>query len=149
MGLNSKQFLQIYDLLFIRSEFVLFISAIDFNVVNPSNNTFNRQRIIITIFVNETKCHFEKNKKKVKKTTSKLTPKVTPYSTPCFTTCLNTNAYLSGTCKMRNEIETKRNKSKRNASKRNEIYRNETKSKRNEINRNEIDRNETKRNNSK
>ena len=44
-----------------------------------------------------------------------------------------------GTCKMRNEIETKRNetkrnKSKRNSSKRNEIYRNETKSKRNEVN---------------
>jgi hypothetical protein len=39
--------------------FFLFISAIDFNVVNPSNNTFNRQKIIITIFVNETKCHFE------------------------------------------------------------------------------------------
>ena len=41
--------------------------------------------------------------------------------------------YLSGTCKMRNEIETKRNetkrnKSKRNALKRNEIYRNKTKS---------------------
>jgi hypothetical protein len=48
-----------------------------------------------TIFVNETKCHFEKNKKKRKKTTSKLTPKVTPDSTPCFTTCLNTKAYLS------------------------------------------------------
>ena len=73
----------------------LFTSAIDFNVVNPSNNTFNRQKIIITIFVNETKCHFEKNKKKRKKNTSKLTPKVTPDSTPCFTTCLNTKAYLS------------------------------------------------------
>jgi hypothetical protein len=96
MGLNSKQFLQIYDLLFIRSEFVLFISAIDFNVVNPSNNTFNRQRIIITIFVNETKCHFKKNKKKVKKTTSKLTPKVTPYSTPCFTTCLEYECVFIG-----------------------------------------------------
>ena len=34
---------------------------------------------------------------------------------------------LTGTCKMRNEIETKRNKSKRNSPKRNEIYRNETK----------------------
>jgi hypothetical protein len=39
----------------------LFTSAIDFNVVNPSNNTFNRQKIIITIFVNERKCIFEKN----------------------------------------------------------------------------------------
>ena len=47
--------------------FFLFTSAIDFNVVNPSNNTFNRQKIIITIFVNETKCHFEKNKKKKEK----------------------------------------------------------------------------------
>ena len=75
--------------------FFLFTSAIDFNVVNPSNDTFNRQKIIITIFVNETKCHFEKNKKKRKKNTSKLTPKVTPDSTPCFTTCLNTKAYLS------------------------------------------------------
>ena len=41
--------------------------------------------------------------------------------------------YKLGTCKMRNEIETKRNetkrnKSKRNALKRNEIYRNKTKS---------------------
>jgi hypothetical protein len=26
-------------------------------------------------------------------------------STQCLTTCLNTKAYLSGTCKMRNEIE--------------------------------------------
>ena len=49
-----------------------------------------------------------------------------------------------GTCKMRNEIETKRSEINRN-----EIHRNETKSKRNEINRNEIDQNETKRNNSK
>ena len=57
--------------------------------------------------------------------------------------------YVLGTCKMRNEIETKRNRSKRNASKRNELYRNETKSKRNEINRSEIDRNETKRNNTR
>ena len=39
----------------------LFTAAIDFNEVNPSNNTFNRQKIIITIFVNETKCIFEKN----------------------------------------------------------------------------------------
>ena len=60
-------------------------------------------------------------------------------STPCFTTCLNTKAYLSGTCKMRNEIETKRN----------EINRNETKFTETKRNRNEIDRNETKRNNSK
>ena len=37
--------------------------SIDFNVVNPSNNTFNRQKNIITIFVNETKCIFEKNLK--------------------------------------------------------------------------------------
>ena len=65
---SSKQFLQIYGLLFIQSDFFLFTSAIDFIVVNPSNNTFNRQKIIITIFVNETKCHFEKNKKKEKKT---------------------------------------------------------------------------------
>jgi hypothetical protein len=42
----------------------LFTSAIDFNVVNPSNNTLNRKKIIITIFVNETKCIFEKNYKK-------------------------------------------------------------------------------------
>ena len=110
--------------------FFLFISAIDFNVVNPSNNTFNRQRIIITIFVNETKCHFEKKKKKEKKTTSNLTPKVTPYSTPCFTTCLNTNAYLSGTCKMR--IETKRNEINRNEMHRNETKFTETKRNRNE-----------------
>jgi hypothetical protein len=45
--------------------FCLFTSAIDFNVVNPSNNTFNRQNIIITIFVNKTKCTFEKNLKKI------------------------------------------------------------------------------------
>ena len=44
--------------------FCLFTSAIDFNVVNPSNNTLNRKKIIITIFVNETKCIFEKNYKK-------------------------------------------------------------------------------------
>jgi zona occludens toxin (predicted ATPase) len=37
--------------------------SIDFNVVNPSNNTFNKQKNIITIFVNETKCIFEKNLK--------------------------------------------------------------------------------------
>jgi hypothetical protein len=30
------------------------------HVVNPSNNTFNRKNIIITIFVNEIKCIFEK-----------------------------------------------------------------------------------------
>jgi hypothetical protein len=35
----------------------------DFNVVNPSNNTLNRQKIIITIFVNEAKCILEKNLK--------------------------------------------------------------------------------------
>ena len=59
----------IYDLLFIPSEFFLCTSAIDFNEVHPSNNTFNRQKIIITIFVNETKSTFEKNlKKKTKKT---------------------------------------------------------------------------------
>jgi hypothetical protein len=61
---SSKIFLQIYDLLFIPSEFLLFIylkAAIDFNVVNPSDNTFNRQKIIITILVNETKYIFEKN----------------------------------------------------------------------------------------
>ena len=51
-----------------KSTLFLFTSAIDFNVVNPSNNTFDRQKIIITVFVNETKCHFEKNKKKEKKT---------------------------------------------------------------------------------
>jgi hypothetical protein len=45
-----------------------------------SYNTFNRQKIIIAIFVNETKCIFEKNFKKP-------TPKMTPDSTPCFTTC--------------------------------------------------------------
>ena len=44
--------------------FFLFTSAIDFNIVNLSNNTFNRQKIIITIFVNETKCIIEKNLKK-------------------------------------------------------------------------------------
>jgi hypothetical protein len=63
--------------------FCLFTSAIDFNVVNPSNNTFNRQKIIITIFVNETKCFFEKNfKKNTPKVTPDFTPKVTPDSTP-------------------------------------------------------------------
>ena len=36
-------------------------------------------KIIITIFVNETKCIFEK---KLKKPTPKMTPKVTPDSTP-------------------------------------------------------------------
>ena len=44
-----------------------------------------------------------------------------------------------GTCKMRNEIKTKRN----------EINRNETKFTETKRYRNEIDRNETKRNNSK
>ena len=50
--------------------------------------------------------------------------------------CFDAKLYLekdkcnAGTCKMRNEIETKRNETKRNKSKRNEIYRNETKSKR-------------------
>ena len=39
--------------------FCLFTSAIDCNVVNPLINTVNRQKIIITIFVNETKCIFE------------------------------------------------------------------------------------------
>ena len=42
----------------------LFTSAIDFNVVNPLINTVNRKKIIITIFVNETKCIFEIIKKK-------------------------------------------------------------------------------------
>ena len=55
--------------------FCLFTSAIDFNVVNPSNNTFHRKKIIMTIFANETKCIFEKN---YKKTTPKLTPNLTP-----------------------------------------------------------------------
>ena len=64
---------------------------------------------------------------------------MTPDSTPCFTTCLNTKAYLSGTYKMRNEIETKRNEINRN-----EMHRNETKF--TETKRNG---NETKRNNSK
>jgi hypothetical protein len=41
--------------------FCLFTSAIYFNVVNTSNNTFNRKKIVMTIFVNETKCIFEKN----------------------------------------------------------------------------------------
>ena len=54
--------------------------SIDFNVVNPSNNTFNRQKNIITIFVNETKYIFEKNLKE--KTTPKLTPKMTQKVTP-------------------------------------------------------------------
>ena len=44
--------------------FFLSTSAINFNVVNPSSNTFNRKKIIMTIFVNETKCIFEKNYKK-------------------------------------------------------------------------------------
>ena len=44
--------------------FIYLKTAIDFNVVNPSNNTFNRQKIIMTIFVNETKYIFEKNLKK-------------------------------------------------------------------------------------
>ena len=54
--------------------------------------------------------------------------------------CFDAKLYLekdkcnAGTCKMRNEIETKRNETKRNKSKRNEIYRNETKSKRYEVN---------------
>ena len=53
--------------------FCLFTSAIDLNVVNPSNNNFNRKKIIITIFVNETKCIFEKNyKKKHSKNDSKF-----------------------------------------------------------------------------
>ena len=47
--------------------FFLFTSAIYFNVVNPSNNTFNRQKIIITIFVNE---------KKLKKNHSKIDSKI-------------------------------------------------------------------------
>ena len=46
--------------------------------------------------------------------------------------------FSRGTCKMRNEIETKRNKSKRNSPKRNEIYRNEIETKRNGIIQNEI-----------
>jgi uncharacterized protein YlxW (UPF0749 family) len=50
--------------------------------------------------------------------------------------------FKSGTCKVRNEIETKRNQSKRNQSKRNQ-------SKRNEIDRNETKPNETKRNETK
>ena len=69
---SSKKFLQIYDLLFIPSEFFFIYSAIDFNIVNPSNNTFNRQKILITIFVNETKCIFEKNLKKPSKIDSKI-----------------------------------------------------------------------------
>ena len=47
--------------------FFLLTSAIDFNVVNPSNNTFNRQKIIIAIFVNETKGIFERKEKNTKK----------------------------------------------------------------------------------
>ena len=57
----------------------LLTSAIDFNVVNPSNNTFNRQKIIIAIFVNETKCIFERKKREKKP--PKLTSKMTPDST--------------------------------------------------------------------
>jgi hypothetical protein len=49
-----------------------------------------------------------------------------------------------GTCKVRNEIETKRNETKRNETKPNETKRNQTK--RNETDRNETKRNETKRN---
>ena len=55
---NSYRFMTYYSSL---QNLLLFTSSIDFNVVNPSNNTFNRQKIIITIFVNETKCFFEKN----------------------------------------------------------------------------------------
>ena len=47
--------------------FFLLTSAIDFNVVNLSNNTFNRQKIIIAIFVNETKGIFERKEKNTKK----------------------------------------------------------------------------------
>ena len=46
---------------------------------------------------------------------------------------------MTGTYKVRNEIETKRNETKRNETKRNQQKRNET-------NRNEINKNETKRN---
>ena len=53
--------------------------------------------------------------------------------------CFINKLIHSGTCKMRNEIETKRN----------EINRNETKFTETKRNQNEIDRNETKRNNSK
>ena len=64
--------------------FCLFTSAIYFNVVNPSNNTFNRKKIIITIFVNETKCIFEKNykKKPLQKWLQVWLQKLTPNSTP-------------------------------------------------------------------
>jgi hypothetical protein len=50
----------------------------------------------------------------------------------------------TGTCKMRNEIETKRNKSKRNSPNLNVIYQSETKSKRNSPNLNVIYQSETK-----
>ena len=45
--------------------------------------------------------------------------------------------YKLGTCKMRNEIETKRNETKRNEINRNEIHRNETKFTETKRNRNE------------
>ena len=83
-----------------------------------------------------------------------------------FKTCVKTQKCLkmsqdTGTCKLRNEIETKRNEmkpieTKRNRQKRNETDRNETKrklkrnetksteTKRNSPKRNEIDRNQTK-----
>ena len=40
---------------------------------------------------------------------------------------LNVNDEIMGSCKVRNEIETKRNRTKRNQTKRNETDRNETK----------------------
>ena len=51
--------------------------------------------------------------------------------------CFINKLIHSGTCKMRNVIETKRNETKRNQQKRNET-------KRSEINKNETKRNETK-----
>jgi hypothetical protein len=60
-------------------------------------------------------------------------------STQCFTTCLNTKAYLSGTCKMRNEIETKRNEINRNETKFTETKRNRTETKLTETKRNETE----------
>jgi hypothetical protein len=55
------------------------------------------------------------------------------------------NRISKGTCKVRNEIETKRNRTKRNETKRNETKRDVAKkTKRNQTKRNETDRYETK-----
>jgi hypothetical protein len=60
-----------------------------------------------------------------------------------FLFSLPVHTYLLGTCKMRNEIEKKRNETKRNETKSSETDRNETK--RNQAKRNEMKRNKMKR----